>query len=725
MVRLIAVGDSMPFEGLSDIRSKLHKSAIENAVLSPTELLSVCDGIRVSRLLKNYFRHEADKFPHLSDLATGLHEDRMLEKHITDAIDETGEVRDTASKDLARIRRQIFEKSSHLRSRLQKILKRVAEDDMIMEDFATIREERFVIPVKAEHKRHIPGIIHGVSQTGATVFLEPTEIFEMNNEISLLKNEEKREIYKILTGLTSEIGVVSSEFLRSIKIIAHFDSILARGRYALDCGGIKPILSDDNEIELRNIKHPLLIQSKGLNRVIPLSIEFLPVKRGHLISGPNAGGKTVALKSIGINIAMALSGIFPLGECRTNYRTIFTSIGDHQSIQNDLSTFSSQITQIQKILSDCTSQSLVLIDEIGSGTDPQEGSALAAGILDTFVELNLFFIATTHQSSLKSYALSRHEIENASLEFDQKVLKPTYKFMEGIPGNSYAFILAESLGLSKLVLQRARQYLGTRQAELEESISALQKYKFEAEQLRMEAESEKIKAETARKKYEEKLSEIKEKRAKIMSDARSDASEILQNANALIENTIKDIRESKKPVAEIKKEYKEVRQSIEKQISTKSETEGSPKEEEISFEIGDSVLLEDSTSVGTILAVDEKSQMAVVDFNGLKFRIAFAQITKTEAKDKLGSGYSEYISYSAQVKLDLRGKRAEESIREVDDFISEALMGNVQMITIIHGKGTGALRVAIHEFLKTHPSVVSFRLGNLIEGGAGVTIVEL
>ncbi len=365
---------------------------------------------------------------------------------------------------------------------------------MVQEDFVTMREGRYVLPIKAHVKRQLPGIIHGVSQTGSTVFLEPSEIIEMNNELNLLINEEQREIYKILQNLTKEISTEALSIMRTTEIIAHFDSILARAKFALEYGGIKPTISDERYIKLHKIKHPLLVVSKGAKNVIPLSIEFTEQKRGFLISGPNAGGKTVALKSIGLNISMALAGIFPLGLCTTDFRRVYTSIGDHQSIENDLSTFSSQMYQMREILANSDSSALALVDEIGSGTDPQEGGALASGILDTFIELNMFFIATTHQSSLKTYALNKDEIENASLEFNEDKLQPTYKFLSGIPGNSYAFFLAKSIGMSDLVIKRAKSYLGSKQKELEESISVLQKFRTEAIKAKAEAEKLKLKA---------------------------------------------------------------------------------------------------------------------------------------------------------------------------------------------------------------------------------------
>ncbi len=729
MIRLIIEDDSLPFDGLSDVKPKLQKSLIQNAVLTTTEFLSVFESIKASRLIKNYFYVKESKYPALAENARLLHDNRLLEKHITDTIDVTGEVKDTASRELAKIRGDINSKSAHLRKKLQTILRKVAEDDMVQEEFVTLSEGRFVLPVKVEHKRHISGIIHGYSQTGSTVYLEPAEIFELNNEISLLKNEEKKEIYRILANLTAELGADAREFIGSIEVLAHIDSVFAKGRYAIEYGGIKPDIWENDEIYMHDIRHPLLVHAKSKEKVKSLSIDFSAGKRGHLISGPNAGGKTVALKSIGLNLAMALSGIFPLGVCSTNFRTIFSAIGDHQSIEADLSTFSSQVLRLNRILSNCTSNSLVLIDEILSGTDPQEGSALAAGIMDTFLELKLFFVVTTHQSALKSYALTRDVIENDSLEFDQEKLLPTYKFLQGVPGNSYAFVLARNIGMSSLVLDRAQNYLGSRQTELEESIAVLQKYRSEIEALRELAIQEKNNSEKIRKKYEEKFEEIKTKRREYIDKAKEEAFEIVQKSNALIENTIRKIQEEKKSFAEIKKDFTKEKTLLEKEIKTKfirEKQEGSSEPEYREFKAGDRVKADESPSAGTILEADENSATALVEFNGLKFRLPYSRLKLTDDKPAPAvSSAASYIRFDARSRLDLRGKRADEALAETDEFISHALMTNVPLLTIIHGKGTGALRVAIHDYLKHHQMVKSFRLGELVEGGAGVTVVEL
>jgi DNA mismatch repair protein MutS2 len=719
------LGDSeLPLDGFSDVRSYLQKSLVENAVLSTSDILRVADSIRASRLIKRFFTIRREKFPALAEEAENLHENLMLEKHINDMIDDTGAVKDTATKELMRIRQQILSKSNRLRSRLEKILQRVSEEDMTRDEFITLREGRYVIPVKSEHKKHIPGIIHGMSQTGSTVFLEPSEIFEMNNEISLLLNEEKREIYKILSNLTREIGDEARLFLGSVEVIAHLDAVAAKANYALKFGGVKPDILEENYIYLNEIRHPILVHSKGIKNVMPLSLEMTKDKRGYLISGPNAGGKTVALKSIGLNIALALSGIFPLGECKTNYRMVFSSIGDHQSIENDLSTFSSQIKKLKEILESASPSSMVLIDEIGSGTDPQEGAALASGIIDTFLELNSFFVVTTHQSSLKSYALTKDAIDNASLEFDEEKLKPTYKFLPGIPGNSYAFVLAESMGMSKLVLERTKKYLGKKQSQLEESISILQKYKSEAEKLRREAIHERKKAEEARVKYEEKLEKIKLNRDTLIQKAHDEAAQIVTDANRLVENTIRQVKEDKKAAGEIKKEFDREKKVIQQKIEKRQDI----KKKKITddFEEGDAVTMKERPgNLGSVVYLYPKEKQALVDFNGLKFKVNLSEIKKAKSKEKKQSDYAGNVSFDVQTRLDVRGKRAFEAIPEIDDFINSALMSNLEEGTIIHGKGTGALRHAIHEYLRDHPTIKSYRIGTLVEGGDGVTVISL
>ncbi len=732
MVRLLISDEEIPFENISDIRSVLKKSKIENSVLNTGEILSILDVIRVAHNLKLFLTIRSDKYLLLNEEANLIFDDPILQKHILDAIDETGEIRDNATKELQRIRIEVAEKSNRLRSRMNRIVKQFSDENFTQEEFFTVRDGRFVLPIKAEYKRQITGIIHSVSQTGATVFLEPTEVIEMNNEISLLKVEEQREIYNILKRLTSEIAAQSSMLFETYEIVGHLDALYAKAQYALQFGGVKPLISEKNEIYISKIYHPLLVHSLGKKNVVPLSIDFSEEKRGHLISGPNAGGKTVALKSIGLNVLLALSGFFPLGEVHTNFRTVYSAIGDHQSIENNLSTFSSQLLKLKRILDVADSKSLVLIDEIGSGTDPQEGGALAAGILDTFIEVNLFFIATTHQSSLKTYALNREVIDNASLEFNENELKPTYKFLSGIPGNSYAFFLAQNMGVSSKVLKRARKYLGNKQKEIEQSIAILQKYHKAAEETLTAAQREKNKYEKLKNEVEERAKDLKIKRKEIIDKAKLEAYEILQNTNALSENILRELKEGKRNPKEVTADLNKKREKLGKEVQELKLARIDDAKKVKHLEIGDTVAMIENSQIGEVLEADNDAKIALIDFNGIKFRLSFEQLyykdkdkTKKPKTYKKQSDIVDYLKLDVKTKLDLRGMRAEAALKEVADFIAQAIMGNADFVTIIHGKGTGALRQAIHEQLEYMGNIKSFRLGELVEGGAGVTIVNL
>lgn len=721
---LLVKGEVLPTEGISDIRNAVHKSMIAGSFLNASELLDVCEAMRACRLLASYFKNKAESYPILAQFADGFYENRFLEKHITDAIDDTGAMRDTASKELAHIRREIVETSSRLRSRLNKLLAKVSAEDLVTEEFITQREGRFVLPMRASEKRTLPGIIHGISNTGATVFVEPSEIVEMNNQLSLLLGEERREMIRILTMLTAEIASEAALILGSTDVLGHFDALFAKARYALDMNGMKPVISHESSIELRHVYHPLLYARQG-KKPIPLSIEFGSGILGHLISGPNAGGKTVALKSIGLNIAMALSGIFPLGECRTSPKSLFCAIGDHQSIEHNLSTFSSQVMRLKDIVDHADEASLILIDEICSGTDPQEGSALASAILDHCIKNQAMFIVTTHQSSLKSYALNRKELLNASMEFDPVHLVPTYTFLSGIPGNSYAFALANSIGMSTNVMKQAREYLGDKHSELEESIASLQAFRVQAEESLKSARMELSKAQALREEYELKASDIKKKKAEYLHTAREEAKEILSSANGLIEQTIKEIREQQKDVGDIRKHYDAVKQELTKKIYHEEQKD---RAQSNGFSIGDSVIIGDNIrDVGIIITLDESTGSGIVEFNGIKFKTQLSQLrlAKGSEKRKAQKSMSTVLKLDAKTSIDLRGFRADEACKDVERLLSDAILANISMVTIIHGKGTGALRKAIHEQLSGHPGVKKFRNGTIPEGGEGVTVVEM
>ena len=725
-IKLLENETSIPFENFGEIKPKIYKSQIENAVLTTSEILEIHHFIINSRTLRTFLVARSEELPLLSALANDLFESRILEKHIRDTIDETGQVRDTASKELLRIRVEIREKSAKLRRRLEKILKNIAQEEYLQDEFYTIREGRFVLPVKIENKSKVSGIIHGISQSGQTCFIEPAEIIEMNNELSLLENEERREIYRILRNLTDEIGSVAHHLLLSVDILTHLDSLLARAKYAIKFNCQKPVFWQSKEIFLQDIRHPILVHNRGVNNVVPLTISFTENKRGHVVSGPNAGGKTVAIKSIGLNLALAMSGFFTHGYCKTKILKIYTSIGDLQSIEHDLSTFSSQILRLKDILLTADSDSIVLIDEIVSGTDPHEGALLAASILESFITMNLFFAVTTHQSYLKVFSLSHKEIENDSLEFDERNLKPTYRFLEGVPGNSYAFELALLLGLPRHIIERARSYLSNTENQIEQQLKIVYQLKVESERLKTELESEKLRLRKLTQEYEEKLAELKAKRKELLDNAKIEAYEIIRNANSLIENTIREVREQKKPIAQIKREFEAIKKDLEQQARKVFDSLPQSGNQKIPLREGDFVTMDNPTNTGQIIKIYEETAEALVDFNGLKFKTKLNKLTKIQSQNTASQDIpTSYIKFSGETKIDVRGLRANEAIREVDKFISEAILSNISYITIIHGKGTGALRTALHQYLETHPQVETFREGTIEEGGAGVTIVTL
>lgn len=725
--------EPIPFESLRDIRSLLKKSTIEGNYLSAPQLLEVLDALASARQVRRFIEQRMEELPALWDLVSDVADNRLLEKHITDAIDDTGLVRDNATRELQQIRREIHQVSARLRSRLQKILKQYGEEELLQEEFITQREGRFVLPLRVGNKRAVNGVIHGMSASGNTVFLEPAETFEMNNELSLLNGRENRELIKILTTLTAEVGAMASPLHHTVQVLTELDSLISRGTFAADHGGLKPNIVDTGGIELTKVRHPLLSIAAAQTippssaAVIPLSVELTVDQRGMLISGPNAGGKTVAMKTMGLSVTMAMCGIFPLGSCTTGMYRVFTAIGDHQSIDSNLSTFSSQIIRLRDILSHCGPDVLVLVDEICAGTDPAEGGALASGILDSLIERQCLFVVTTHQSSLKQYALSKNNITNASLAFDEQNMQPTFHFLPNVPGNSYAFVLAKNVGLPDIVIERARGYMGDRHTELEDSISIMQKYRFEAEEKAILANAEWGRAEKMRKDYEQRMTEVRERRQKLLDDARTEAQDILQRSQGLVENTIREIREQQRSVQESKQSFETEKQQIQKEIAT-SKTK-STDVDQVAFEVGMNVVVIGSQNVGSVIAVNNDNQHVVVDMNGIKFSLPFNQVEPSGKKPivkKSVTPVSDRIVLSdSHTTCDIRGMRVHEALQKIEEFLDAAIVSGLLSVTIIHGKGTGALRKVVRDYVKDHHGVTNYADAHADAGGAGVTIVEL
>ncbi len=712
----------LPLDGIYDIRDALSLSRIPGAYLSGENLNHMATTFSALRRVREYFSARRETCPLMFELTERIHANRLLEKHITDAVDDTGNVRDNASRDLARIRRDIIDRSAALRTRLQKILRRVSDEELVTDEYVTLREGRLVLPVKVESKRKIPGIIHGESQSGSTVFLEPAEIFDMNNEIAELTFAERREVERILRTLTQEIGAEANRFIDSMMVLQLVDSCNARARYAERYNCVEPRVTDDDVLLLRNAHHPLLLLR--LDDVVPMSIELDRGTRCVVISGPNAGGKTVAMKTLGLVTAMALSGIHPpAAECVVHPCNVYTDIGDQQSLENDLSTFSSHMSRIGEIARHATMGDVVLLDEIGTGTDPDEGGAIAASILDHLLARRTFILATTHHSFLKIFAYETEAVVNAGMEFDTRTITPTYRFIFGMPGNSYAFELIERLGFDPKILQDARDRLGEERNRMTEIIGQLEVDLAESRRIREEHRRELAVAEETRRKYEAEARELSDRKQTVMADAKREARETLARANSMIENALREIRSgaSNEQVKDLRRAIDDLRENF-----SRSDARNEPAPP--GFRKGDTVRIKGGTQIGELQFDPDEKGNVVVQFGAMRMRSHIDEletVTRKEVRREQAGRQAIVNASEAETRIDLRGMYADEAVIRLEQAISAAMNGNVSHLDIIHGKGTGALRTRVQEYLARHPGVASYRTGALTEGGAGITIVEL
>ncbi len=721
---IISEDKGIPLVGLYDIRRALSLSTVSGAYLAGEDLRAVLSTIQGFRKIREFFAGWDQEAPLLYELTRGIHENKLLERHISDAIDDNGHVKDTASRELFQIRRDIIARSGALRERLQKILRRVADDEFLTEEFVTLREGRLVLPVRVEYKRKIPGIIHGESNTGSTVYLEPAEIFDMNNEIAELTFAERREVERILKTLTQEVGAESSEFQETVWRVQLIDSVTARARYAEEYNCVEPTITDQPVLKLTNAYHPLL--QVRLPKVVPMSADFNQDAQCVIISGPNAGGKTIAIKTLGLVTMMALAGIHPPAEeCEVHPCALFSDIGDRQSVENDLSTFSAHMTRVHEILREVNTGDIVLLDELGTGTDPDEGAAIAAAVLDRLLERGGIVLATTHHSALKVFAYETDGVVNAGMEFDTDSLAPTYRLSVGVPGNSYAFELLSRFGFEQEIIQAARARLGEDRNAMSDIIQKLEASLAEGRRLEAQKATELSQAEALRQKLEEGNAVLREKKQEILDKSRNEAKAVLAGANSLIENTLREIRSgaSNESVREMRRTIEESKKTMDERPQL--EAEGHPS----GFSKGDSVRLHDGSEVGELEFDPDEDGNVIVQFGVLRMRSNIADLEKVSNKEKRkverASRQSVLNAEVAQTRLDLRGKYADEAGVEIEQALTAALNGGIARMEIIHGKGTGALRKKTHDVLRGHPNVEAFRLGALTEGGAGVTIVEL
>lgn len=728
MKRLLEAEDPLPLDQLPDVRTSLHRSSIENFVLSGIELSKIALFLESSRKISGYFSNRGEKYPLLAQAVHRVFSDRVLEFNISRAIDEDGAVKDGATRELESIRRQIIEKSAYLQKRLESMLREIAGKDWAQEEIITTREGRMVIPVKSEYKGRVPGFIHSSSASGATVFIEPTETLDLNNDIRTLQFQEQREIEKILRELSGQVASVRVDLLGNVEALGWLDFVASKARYSIEIMGTEPIITVASRLKLIDARHPLLLQKHERSEVVPLSLELGDQVKTIVISGPNAGGKSVAMKTVGINVLLAQAGCHIPASSGSEipvFEELFVDIGDEQSIENDLSSFSSHLENMKEMLEHVTPASLVLIDEIASGTDPTEGSSLASAILEHLTQLGCLTIVTTHHGSLKSFASNTPGVENAAMEFDHETLRPTYRFKLGIPGSSYALEMAERLSLQRSIVARAKELRGGDVFNIDKLVLGLQQREQELKTTLEASALESARLSGLKKSYEEKLSALKQEVREIKQQAVREAKEIVAKANTAIERTVKDIREKSADKQVIRAAKEEIRSIVREVNMAGDELAESGEPLIYDYAVGQSVKLRQGSATGEILDRIDKEHYLVLA-GGIKMKVRRVELMpagKPAAARPAMRPLPE--NTGPRREIDLRGMYGDEAVTAIEKLFDEAVLAGLHRVDIIHGKGTGALRKRVTGFLKNHPSVKSFRLGEWNEGGSGVTVVEL
>ncbi|RQN10517.1 endonuclease MutS2 [Clostridium butyricum] len=721
-----------PLEGLFDIHEGVER-ARKGGALTPEQLLKIGSTLRAARNMKEFFKREdfEKAYERLEDLAYILTPVKNLEDDIERSIVSEEEISDKASATLYNIRRSLKEKNSSVREKISSIVR--SHSKYLQDDLYTMRGDRYVIPVKSEYKSAVPGIVHDQSSTGATFFIEPMSLVNLNNEIRELVLKEKAEIDRILAELSFKVKENSEQCLSNFKMLVEFDFIFAKARYGERLNAVRPLIREDGRFNIYSGRHPMIEDDKVVPSDVYIGEDFDTL----MITGPNTGGKTVTIKMVGLLHIMGLSGL--LIPARDNsslsfFTEVFAEIGDEQSIEQNLSTFSSHMTNIVEIMRYVDDKSLVLFDEIGSGTDPAEGAALAISIIETLRSRKSRIIATTHYSELKAYALKTDGVENASVEFDIETLRPTYRLLIGVPGKSNAFEISKRLGLVEGVIKRAKAYMSEENLQFENLIRDLQEKSIVAKKEAREASALKKEAEELKLRYEDKLQRLEKARDKAYMDARHEAKEIISNAKEEADEILKAMRALEKMGIEgggrarLEEERKKLKDSLEhkeKGLHNMKENEGEPI---TNVTLGMEAFLPSLNQTVVIISMPDNRGDVQVEAGIMKINVKLKDLRKTKVtkQEKVKKKREVKLNLSnIESRVDLRGMDSEEACYKTDKYLDDAYRANLGEVTIVHGKGTGVLRNAITAMLKRHPHVKSFRLGVYGEGGDGVTVVEL
>ncbi|MHB8158137.1 MAG: endonuclease MutS2 [Desulfocucumaceae bacterium] len=730
---LIRLDPAAEIGGWLDIREPVRLSA-RGIMLDPGDLLAIGRTLSVIRRVKKFFLEKEDRYPLMGDISIALGSFSELERRILDSILPGGLVADSASSALGQIRRHLAAAQAQIKTRLDGFIRSASYQKYLQDPIVTMRENRYVIPVKLEYRSQVPGIVHDQSASGATLFIEPMAVVEANNEARRLQAAERQEIERILYELSEGVSRVSGDVLASMDALGRIDLIMARARYSLSLDAWEPAMRPEPGIDVIGGRHPLL----G-GEVVPISVRLGSAFDTLVITGPNTGGKTVTLKTVGLLVLMAQSGLhIPAGEGTALgvFDRVFADIGDEQSIEQSLSTFSSHITNIIGILKQAGQGSLVLLDELGAGTDPAEGSALAQAILERLHLSGAKTIATTHYSELKNFAFSTPGVENGSVEFDADTLRPTYRLLIGRPGRSNAFEIATRLGLDPVLVDRSREFMSADQVKAADLMDDLEKARQQAGRDREEASRLLEESRILKDRYSRLDEDLEEKRSAILSKAREEAGAMVRGARRETEEIIKELRGklSSKAARERETGIRDARESlagIEAKTVDKSRRPGpSPGKIPKVVRPGEEFFIPRFNQKGYVLGEPEGGQVSV-QVGIIKVTVHLSDLRHTDRTPDSGGGKVEVAGLMASkareisTRLDLRGMTSDEALAEMEKYLDDAGLAGLPWVYIIHGKGTGALRAAVQRQLKTHRRVKSYRYGESGEGGMGCTVVEL
>jgi DNA mismatch repair protein MutS2 len=739
--QILAFDEPFPAQNFLDVKDYLQKAHIEGVFLSEEEFFELKISLQAVQQCFLYLHNRTERYPTLAELLKLVELDKNLFKRLDQTLDERGKIRDTASPTLQSIRKQIISEQNNLRKTTDKILRQAKQAGWTNEDAGlTLRAGRVVIPIAAEHKRKLKGFIHDESATGQTVFLEPAEILDLNNEIRELEAQERREIIRILADLTNFVRPFLPKLQKAYQFLGLVDFLRAKALFAIRIGAIEPTFSKKTIIRWHNAIHPLLLlaHQEQNKPVVPLSIELTEKQHILVVSGPNAGGKSVSLKTVGLLQYMWQCGLLvPMAEGSEMglFRNIFIDIGDEQSIENDLSTYSSHLTAMRQFVNFADKNTLFLIDEFGTGTEPRLGGAIAEAILQDLYEKKAFGVVNTHYGNLKTFAQNKTGITNGAMRFDTENLEPLYQLEIGQAGSSFAFEIAKKIGLPKKILALAKDKLGEKEINYDKLLKELEQEKKALNDKNQTLARQQKEYENLLKKYNEQNEYLEKERKKLLNQAKLEAKKLLEDANQKIENTIRAIREQKAEKESTKKLRQDLDKLNEKLILEETEPETNEEVEILGGEIvvGDWVRLKGQAAMGEVLGIKGKDAEVLIGelrsfikLNRLEkiSRKVLRNTQKEYAKKSLGIDLTEKTA-NFSYQIDLRGKTAEIALTEVDKLIDDALLAGYNEVRILHGKGDGILRKLIREHLRSYPQIASFGSEHADRGGDGITIVKM